>query len=125
MPDGIRSDFEHAAGESQAAYASRLDFPETHLQLAGLALTMRNLGAAAEAFRTALALDPQRGEAWSMLVRIAAATEGAEAARAVLAEALARLPDDIGLLRMDAELSGAPFAPSLLPPPAEGPPDAE
>ena len=49
----------------------RLDFPETHLQLGGLALTRRNLPAAQAAFRTAVKMDPQLIDAWMTLGRIA------------------------------------------------------
>lgn len=41
-----------------------------------------------------------------MLVRIAAATRGTEAARAVLAEALAAMPQDPVLLALREDLEG-------------------
>jgi hypothetical protein len=63
--------------------ANRLDFPETHLQAAGVALTLRNLGAATGAFREAAHLDPQLTDAWVMLVRIAGATDGGDAPASV------------------------------------------
>jgi tetratricopeptide (TPR) repeat protein len=106
LPPRIAADMARAMGEWQAALASRLDFPETHLNLGGLALTMRNPPAAAAAFREVVRMDPQRADAWVMLVRIAAATEGLEATRAVLAEALALNPDAPDLLGFAAELEG-------------------
>ena len=90
--------------EWQAALATRLDFPETHLQIGGTALLLRNFPAASQAFHEAVALDPQLVDAWSMIVRIAAATEGAAAARAVLDNALAANPEDPTLRQYDAEL---------------------
>jgi cytochrome c-type biogenesis protein CcmH/NrfG len=82
-----------------------MDFPETHLVLGGVALTTRNLPAAAGAFREVTRLDPQRADAWVMLVRIADAAEGPEAARAVLAEALAAVPDDPTLRQLQRDLA--------------------
>jgi cytochrome c-type biogenesis protein CcmH/NrfG len=84
-----------------------LDFPETHLQMGGMALTMRNLPAAEGAFREAVRLDPQQIEAWVMLARIAAAAQGAVAAGAILDEALAVNPQDLTLQQLKAELDAA------------------
>ncbi|MEO1678209.1 MAG: multiheme c-type cytochrome [Pseudomonadota bacterium] len=94
LPGAMQARLDGAMAEWRAALASRLDFPETHLQLGGTALTMRAVPSAQAAFREAVTLDPQRAEAWVMLVRIAAAIEGAEAARAVAEEALAIVPGD-------------------------------
>jgi hypothetical protein len=104
LPAAMQADLDAAMSEWRAALSSRLDFPETHLQLAGMALTMRAFPQAEAAFREVVRLDPQRAEAWVMLVRIAAATRGAGAARAVLDEALTALPDDPGLGALDREL---------------------
>lgn len=94
-----------ALGEWQRSLATRLDFPETHLVLGGLALQQRNLAAANAAFREAVALDPQRSEAWVMLVRLAAASQGAAAARTVLDEALRAVPDTPELQAYDRQLA--------------------
>lgn len=94
LPPRVRADLGPAMGEWQRTLAARIDFPETHLILGGMALTMRNPEAAENAFREVVELDPQRSEAWVMLVRIAAATEGRDAARQVLFEALRVLPGD-------------------------------
>lgn len=104
LPDAMAADLGAAMGEWQASLQSRLDFPETHLQLGGMALTTRNMPAARGAFREVVAMDPQRTDAWAMLVRIAAATEGAAAARGVLDEALAENPEDPTLMQYDREL---------------------
>jgi predicted CXXCH cytochrome family protein len=104
LPKATQAAFDAAIAEWQSAMSSRLDFPETHLQLGGWALTMRNVPAATQAFREVVRLDPQRTDAWAMLVRIAAATEGADAARAALDDALAAVPDDPVLLGLRREL---------------------
>ena len=93
-----------AMGDWQRSLASRLDFPETHLVMGGMALTMRNFPAALNAFREVVRLDPQRGEAWSMLVRLSEALEGPDAARATLREALEHASNDPVLLQMIGQI---------------------
>ncbi|MHA3977591.1 multiheme c-type cytochrome [Halovulum sp. GXIMD14794] len=107
MPGRITEDFRAAMADWQGALRNRADFPETHLQMAGMALTMRNFNAATAAFREVVRLDPQRTEAWVMIVRIAAATEGPAAAETVLEQALAINPEDETLRAMMDELQGA------------------
>lgn len=97
LPEKLAADLRTAMGEWQASLANRLDYPETHLQIAGTALTMRNLPAAASAFGEVVRMDPQRTDAWLMLARIAAATEGAGAAGAVLDRALQANPGSADL----------------------------
>ncbi|WP_170570438.1 multiheme c-type cytochrome [Ruegeria atlantica] len=92
-------------GEWQDAIANRLDFPETHLVLGGMALTFRNAPAAERAFREVVTLDPQRVEAWPMLVQLAQINRGPDAALAVLVEGLEILPEDPGLLQLKSQLS--------------------
>jgi hypothetical protein len=104
MPPAMEADFRGAMADWQGGMANRMDFPETHLVLGGVALTMRNIPAAEGAFREVTRLDPQRTDAWVMLVRIAAAARGAEAAREVLADALEVLPDDPMLRQFETEL---------------------
>ncbi|WGF90644.1 cytochrome c3 family protein [Marinivivus vitaminiproducens] len=101
MPERTAADMRAAMTEWQRSLASRLDFPETHLVLGGIALQLRNLPAALGAFREAVKLDPQQVGAWVTLVRLTAATDGAQAARTVLAEARTHNPanpalDDLG-----------------------------
>lgn len=105
MPRAIEEDYRRAMSEWRAALENRMDFPETHLLLGGVALTTRNLAAAEGAFREVTRLDPQRSDAWVMLVRIAAAGRGPEAARQVLDEALEVLPDDVTLRQFETELA--------------------
>jgi hypothetical protein len=105
MPAAIEANYRRAMADWQASLGNRMDFPETHLVLGGVALTMRNLPAAAGAFREVTQLDPQQVEAWVMRVRIADATEGPAAARAVLAEALSAVPDDPTLRQFERDLA--------------------
>ena len=104
LPRARQAELDAAMSEWRAAMASRLDFPETHLQLAGVALTLRNFPQAEAAFRQAVQLDPQRVEAWIMLVRLAAATRGAEAATDVLEESLSIMPEETSLIRLREEM---------------------
>jgi predicted CXXCH cytochrome family protein len=108
MPASVENAIEAAMSEWQAAMANRIDFPETHLVLGGMALNMRNIPAAEGAFREATRLDPQRTEAWVMLARIAAATRGPDAGRSILAEALAASPGNETLLRLAEEVEALP-----------------
>jgi tetratricopeptide (TPR) repeat protein len=77
-----------ARNDFQRSLQGRLDFPETHLQLGGLALTRRNLPAAKAAFETAVRLDPQLVDAWMTLGRIAFVEEGPESAATLLRSAI-------------------------------------
>jgi predicted CXXCH cytochrome family protein len=96
-----------AMGEWRAALLSRTDFPETHLQIGGAGLTMRDWRLAERAFGEAAALDPQLVEAWIMVVRIRAATGDLPGAHAALAEALAANPADPSLPALRAEIGPA------------------
>ncbi|WP_170314627.1 multiheme c-type cytochrome [Aquibium carbonis] len=89
-----------ALAEWQDALALRADFPETHLQIGGAALTMRNFGRALDAFRQAVAFDPQLVDAWTMIVRLQAALGDAEGSRRSLEEALAANPGAPALLAL-------------------------
>ncbi|WP_211100061.1 multiheme c-type cytochrome [Acuticoccus kandeliae] len=94
LPGVHAQNLQNALAEWRASLASNLDFPETHLQLGGLALVMRNAPAASAAFREVVEMDPQRIDAWVMLARIAASTEGTNAATQILRDAHAANPDD-------------------------------
>ncbi|WMS43800.1 multiheme c-type cytochrome [Acuticoccus sp. MNP-M23] len=101
IPQAARDALARADGEWKSAVASRLDFPETQLQRAGIALTNREFEAARDAFREVVTMDPQRVEAWVMLVRIAAAMGEIPVARETLRDALYANPADpnLGALR--------------------------
>jgi len=93
-----------AMGDWQKSMANKLDFPETHLVMGGTALTTRNFAAALRAFSEVVRLDPQRAEAWVMLVRLSHAIEGPEAARQVLRRALEKVPDDPALRQLMGQI---------------------
>ncbi len=93
-----------ATAEWQGAIANRLDFPETHMVLGGMALTFRNAPAAERAFREVVTLDPQRVEAWPMLVQLAQINRGPQAAREVVQEGLQRVPNDPNLQELFRQL---------------------
>jgi predicted CXXCH cytochrome family protein len=108
IPPTASERLQAALREWQTGLYNRADFPETHLVIAGTALTMRNLQGAERAFREVLRMDPQREDAWVMLVRIADATRGPTAASSVLEEALQFVPGSDRLNSMKSD--------SLLPP---------
>ncbi|SDC23250.1 cytochrome c3 family protein [Ruegeria marina] len=93
------------AGDLQRSLATRLDFPETHLVLGGIALRLRNMPAAARAFREVIEMDPQRAEAWPVLIEVTELTEGREAARSLLRRALSILPEDPRLRQLSMRLA--------------------
>ncbi len=93
-----------ATAEWQGAISNRLDFPETHMVLGGMALTFRNAPAAERAFREVVTLDPQRSEAWPMLVQLAQINRGPQAAREVVQEGLQRIPNDPNLQELSRQL---------------------
>jgi cytochrome c-type biogenesis protein CcmH/NrfG len=103
LPRAMAADLQAALADWRTSLGNRLDFPETHLQLGGMALTMRNAPAAEAAFREVVRMDPQRIDAWAMIARIAAATGGPDAARNALSEALQANPTNAQLLAMQAE----------------------
>lgn len=106
LPDAIQAELSAAMNEWRASLVANLDFPETHLQLGGMALVMRNAPAASAAFREVVEMDPQMIDAWVMLARIAAATAGPDATLAVLREAVARNPDDATLRGLLGQVEG-------------------
>ncbi len=107
-PEALTQDQRVLAGQAtaewQGAIANRLDFPETHMVLGGMALTFRNAPAAERAFREVVTLDPQRVEAWPMLVQLAQINRGPQAAREVVQEGLQRIPNDPNLQELSRQL---------------------
>ncbi|MFV0358615.1 tetratricopeptide repeat protein [Tropicimonas sp.] len=104
LPDRWATAQKTATAEWQETLGATADFPETQLALGGIALTTRNVDGAIAAFRQAVELDPQMVQAWSMIVRLEAATGDEDAARETLADALARNPDDPGLQNLELQL---------------------
>jgi len=89
-----------ARAEWQEALALRADFPETHLQIGGTALTLRDFDLALAAFRPSVTLDPQMVDAWSMVVRIRAAMGEMQGPLAALDAGLAANPGNPDLLAL-------------------------
>jgi tetratricopeptide (TPR) repeat protein len=85
-------EFKAASAEWQGSLRAKADFPETHLILGGVALTLRNIQVADHAFQEAVLQDPQLLDAWIMLVRIRAAIGDLDGARSALKQALAKNP---------------------------------
>ncbi|MGR3603553.1 MAG: multiheme c-type cytochrome [Heliomarina sp.] len=119
LPDKYAKRMQSVAAEWRSSVGNRLDYPETHLQIAGLALVRRNLAAASGAFAAATWLDPQLVDAWSMRARIAAVQGQQREALNILDEAIARNPDSLGLQTMRSELLGQNDGSDLLPPAAD------
>jgi len=92
------------AGDWQASLLDRADFPETHMVLGGLALTLRDPQAAIGGFREAVRLDPQQVAAWIMLVRIHLALGQNAEARQTLQAAMAANPGDLDLVLLNRNL---------------------
>ncbi len=92
LPTRIAEAARNATGEWRASLLAKADFPETHMAIGGAALVLRNPRAAENAFRETVRLDPQRVEAWAMIVRILAATGDLDGARVALDDPLAANP---------------------------------
>jgi predicted CXXCH cytochrome family protein len=96
-----------AMGMFQNSLLARADYPETQMQIAGLAMALRSFDAAEAALATATDLDPQMAEAWALRARIQAARENPEGAIATLESGVANLPDDrVLLLQLGALYAG-------------------
>lgn len=108
LPDAMAENLKSAMEEWQTSLALNSDFPETHLVLSGTALTMRNFPAALAGFRKVVEMDPQRADAWSMIVRLEAAMNGQQAGRQAVREALRRIPGDANLQALAEELYSTP-----------------
>ncbi|NIZ11691.1 multiheme c-type cytochrome [Pseudooceanicola sp. HF7] len=118
LPDRYGQMVRGAFGEWQGSMGNKLDYPETHLQMAGTALVMRNFAAAARAFAEVTELDPQHLDAWTMRVRIAAAIEGPGPALAIAEQGLEANPGAVPLLQLQGDLAAANQQ-GLTPPPHE------
>ena len=93
-----------AMAEWQGSMMLRADFPETHLQLAGVGLTLRNWQMATQAFAEAVSLDPQLVQGWIMQARIAAALEDRQGAARAVGQGLAANPGDANLTALAQEM---------------------
>ncbi len=97
--------FQAALAEWQEALSLRADFPETHLQIGGAALTFRNFDLALAAFGRAVALDPQLVDAWSMIIRLRTAMGDPVGSAAALRAAMDANPGNAALLALAAPLT--------------------
>lgn len=104
LSDDARADLQKAVIELQKSLLSRADFPENQMVLGGLALTMKNLPAASQAFETAIVMDPQLVQAWRMLARIKAVEGDAAATKAIVEAGLRQNPDNSLLAEMLRQL---------------------
>jgi predicted CXXCH cytochrome family protein len=107
LPARIDEAVRNATGEWHASLFAKADFPETQMAMGGAALVRRDLGAATDAFRETVHLDPQRVEAWVMIIRILAATDDLDGARVALDDALAANPSNAFLLSLSEQLDAA------------------
>jgi predicted CXXCH cytochrome family protein len=83
------------------ARLANADTPESHMAIAGLALTRRQWQQAEAAFATAAEMDPQLAEAWIMQARLRSASGNLDGAAAALESGLKAQPRDISL-RLEA-----------------------
>jgi predicted CXXCH cytochrome family protein len=81
-------------GAYQRSVFSRADYPETQMQIAGLAMVLKEFGTAQTALRAALSMDPQLADAWLTLARIQAALRQPERTRKTLERAAEKLPEN-------------------------------
>jgi len=78
----------------QRSLFARSDFPETQMQIAGLAMYLRKFATAEKALRTALSMDPQLADAWFTLARIQLTSQKANEARKTLEQAALKMPNN-------------------------------
>ena len=104
IPEAAWPALNAAMEELQRSLASKADFPENQLVIGGVALTLRNLPAAVNAFQRAVEMDPQLIQAWMMLARIHAAVGDRDAVLKTLQQAVASNPADHSLKQALAEL---------------------
>ena len=105
LPPAIATALQGALAEWRASLLAKADYPEAHLAIGGAALVLRNPRAGEQAFREAAYLDPQHVQAWTMVVRILAATGDMESARTTLDNALAVNPSSEALQSLSESLS--------------------
>ncbi len=92
LSPGDRRVVEEARADVQAMMLALADFPETQMQIGGLAMALRNPRAADAAFQEATRLDPQLLDAWIARARLALALSDPQAAAAILGQALEAIP---------------------------------
>jgi tetratricopeptide (TPR) repeat protein len=100
--DGLSKTDQTAARNAMVAYQNslfkRADFPETQMQIAGLAMVLRDFRTAQKALRTAVTMDPQLVNAWLTLARIQTALRQPGHALKTLEQAAQKVPDNAAVL---------------------------
>jgi predicted CXXCH cytochrome family protein len=100
--DGLSGEEKATARREINAYQqslfSRADFPETQMQIAGLAMVLREFGTAQRALKTAVTMDPQLAIGWITLARIQTALRQPGRARKTLEQAALNNPDNATIL---------------------------
>jgi hypothetical protein len=112
LVDTIPAALPHRAGqhlgtamrEWQASLHAKADFPETQMAIGGVALALRNVAAGNQAFREAVAMDPQLVEGWIMIARISTAVGDLAGAAAAVDAGLAANPGDETLMKLKDEI---------------------
>ena len=96
--DALSDSDQRVARRAIAAYQSslfaRADYPETQMQIAGLAMALRNFNAAQGALKEALSMDPQLADAWVTLAQIQSALRHPDQAIETLESAAQAIPDN-------------------------------
>lgn len=103
---GIQDAVQNANDEWRTALSSKLDYPETHMVIAGTALTLRNPKAAIRAFQEATQLDPQLADAWIMQIRLFMALQDYTNAQITLQRAKKLIPEDARIADFERLLQG-------------------
>jgi tetratricopeptide (TPR) repeat protein len=94
-----RATVENAIGEYAATLGAQADFPEVQLNLSRYAERLGRRGAARQALRAAVTLDPKLTEAWLRLAQQQVEAGRFPEARATLEEALAEVAEGHGTLQ--------------------------
>lgn len=105
LPENTARTLSQAIVEWQRSLRAKADFPEIQIVLGGVGLTTRNMPAALSAFSEAVSMDPQREDAWSIIVRVHAALGDMEAARDAADAAIAANPDSVALKVLRGQVS--------------------
>jgi tetratricopeptide (TPR) repeat protein len=93
-----------AVAEYQDSRAANGGMPESHMALAGLALSMRNWANAEAEFNQAAAMDPQLDSAWLMMARLRSALGDEAGAAGYLEKGIGYQPRSIDLMFERASL---------------------
>jgi predicted CXXCH cytochrome family protein len=96
--EGLTKKDQAAARNAISAYQNsllaRADFPESQMQIAGLAMFLRDFRTAQKALQTALSMDPQLAPAWLTLARIQSALRQSRQALNTLEKAAQKVPEN-------------------------------